>query len=320
MKQVIKTKFIWVFLLTVLFTLLVTKLINQIFTREVTLDSGFVHTTHVHLNVPAMLVLAVPIGFMSLLLIQLFMNKFSKQEPHEARNGFNWYSLYGIILGFITFAVLASTVSSRIYAHEFVGTTEEVLWTLFAAIFPFVAAISLTLFINWGMMRLTNTNSEIISEVKGNLHNERLKDKKTKEKVLKALQRGHASTVTGAVIYVRTTSIIFGSIKAIVGGFIFIVVKLAEFLSSGISSGRSGGGPVSTPNFMSSESDIRAKEKEAKRQAQYRARQDQKQADYSRKKFIDQFNYNAKYSDAEWQRYKRDQRKADEARKRANRM
>src|SRR5690625_6496904 len=112
----------------------------------------------------------------------------------------------------------------------------------------------------------------------------------------------------GAVIYVRTTSIICGSIKAIVGGFIFIVVKLAEFLSSGISSGRSGGVPVSTPNFMSRESDIRAKEKEAKRQAQYRTRQDQKQADYSRKKFIDQFNYNAKYSDAYWHGYQPAQR------------
>src|SRR5690625_496223 len=178
LKQVIKTKFIWVFLLTILFTLLATKLINQIFTSEVTLDSSFIHTTNVHLNIPAMFVLAIPIGFISLLLIQLFMNKFSKQKPSDSRNGFTWYSLYGIILGFITLIVLLSTVSSRIYAHEFIGTTEEVLWTLFAAIFPFVAAISLTLFINWGMMRLTNTNSEIISEVKGNLHNERLKDKK----------------------------------------------------------------------------------------------------------------------------------------------
>src|SRR5690625_721571 len=105
LKQVIKTKFIWVFLLTILFTLLATKLINQIFTSEVTLDSSFIHTTNVHLNIPAMFVLAIPIGFISLLRIQLFMNKFSKQKPSDSRNGFTWYSLYGIILGFITLIV-----------------------------------------------------------------------------------------------------------------------------------------------------------------------------------------------------------------------
>src|SRR5690625_2976794 len=93
LKQDIKTKFIWVFLLTFMVTLLATNLIKHIFTHEVTLDSSFIHTTIVHLNISAMFVLAIPVGFISLLLLQLFMNQVCKQKPSDFRNGLTWYSM-----------------------------------------------------------------------------------------------------------------------------------------------------------------------------------------------------------------------------------
>lgn len=318
-KEIIKGKFLWVLLLTILLTYLSTKLINRLFTREVTLDNGFIHTTHFHLNLPAILILMIPVGFISVFLLQLFFNKFSRQAgPSESHNAFTWYSMYGIVIGFLAFSGLTRLAFTKIMTQEIETTVQGLLWVGFVLILPAAVSITLTMLLNWGMIRLTKTNRRILAEIEQHQHEHRFKTPELKEKVIKALRLGRASTISGAIIYVRIVSFIIGTVKLTVAGFVALIAMLASAFSPGNHSG--GGSSYTGPGRSVSQGDINAQKAEEKRQAQYQARQDQKQANYSARRFADQFNYNARYSKNEWNRYVHDQRKANESRKRANRM
>jgi len=313
MKHILKGKLFTVILLTIALTFSLTKLINTLLMREVVHDNGFIYTVHFNLPVPAILGLVIPAGLLSVLLIQFFMNKISKQKaPMISDVKFRWITLYGLAIGAAAYFVLTKTVTMNLLFADFDGGVMKFIWTFFGVLLPFVVGIGLTLLINYWMIKKTNTNRTILLEFEQHKYDHRFKKEETKNKAFQALQRGRATTILGAIVYVKFVAFLFKVIKTI--GRIYVSV-IAMALSSG--DRRSGGHATFTQ--VNDSTDTAESEKE-KQLARYQARQDQKQANYSAQQFAKQFNYNAKHSQSEWNRYVHDQREANKARERADRM
>ena len=308
-------------ILTILLTLALTKLINQIFTREVVLENGFIHTTNFFLSGPAMLLLAIPVSFISVLLMKLFMNMGGKQAtPVEHRLEFTWYSIYGIVIGLLAFFTLSTGLNTFVASVAVDTLGGGFLWTSIALFVPAGVAIAFAIILNRVMIRITNTNSRLILEIEQGQHEHYFKDFDSKEHVIKALRKGHTSTITGAIWYVRGAKFLRRTVVAIMKAFGALAVLLWKLTPTINRAGSSGGSYQPVRSTSMSQSELDQKNKKEKSQAEFEARQKQKQANYSQKKFVDQFNYNAKYSRPEWNRYVHDQRKANEAQERADRM
>lgn len=319
-KEVVINKTLPLIILTIILTLALTKLINQTFTRQVVLENGFTHTTHFFLTGPAILLLAIPVSFISVLLIQLFLNISGKKAtPVEYRKEFTWYSMYSLIIGLLIFSTLStwmSTSFASVTVDSLVGGT---LWTVAVFLIPFVGAIAVAIILNRVMTRITNTNSRLILEIEQGEHEQYFKDYDTKDNVIKALRRGHTSTIPAAIWYVRSIQFLRITFAFVMKAFRVLAIIISELIPNPNSSSSSGGySPVR--NTGVDQGDSEWEKKQAKRQADYTARQDQKQADYSLKQLNKQLNYNAKYSKPEWNRYVHDQRKANESREKADRM
>lgn len=313
MKDILKGKLFTVILLTIALTFSLTKLINTLLTREVVHDNGFIYTTHFYLPVPAILGLVIPAGLLSVLLIQFFMNKFSKHKaPTTSDVKFRWNTLYGLAIGAVAYFGLTKTVTMNLLFAEFDGGIMKLIWTFFGVLLPFVVGIGLTLLINYWMIKKTGTNRAILLEFEQHKYSHRFKKEETKKKVFQALRRGRATTILGAIVYVKVVALLFKVIKAI--GLIY-ALTIAKALSS--EPRRSGGYATFTQGSNSTDAVEHEKEKQL---ARYKARQDQKQANYSARQFEKQFNYNSRYAGPELNRYIHDQRKANESRKKANRM
>lgn len=322
MKEIVRSKFQLVILLTVLLTLLATKLINKLFTRSVTLESGFIHTSHFSLSVPMILLLSLPVSFISVIFIQLFMNTFkqSQGQSRKERLEFTWYSLYGTFLGFLIFVGLVKLLSNWYSPTDITLFSEGLLWVGLIFLAPLVGVVLFVIVLNRIMIRVTRTNHTIITEIKHKQHEDYFQSAEVKNRVIQVLRRGRASTITGAIKYIKATALFRRALTFSLGFFFRIFKTLWRLLSTFGGSSQGGGSSYQPIHSSSSDGDSAWEREQAKKEAMYQARQKQKQADYTARHFANQFNYNAKYSQGEWNRYKQDQRKANEARKRANRM
>src|SRR5690625_7385170 len=196
MNHILTGKLITVILLMIALIFSLTKLINILLMREVVHYNGFIYTVHFNLPVPAILGLVIPAGLLSVLLIQFFMNKISKQKaPMISDVKFRWITLYGLAIGAAAYFVLTKTVTMNLLFADFDGGVMKFIWTFFGVLLPFVVGIGLTLLINYWMIKKTNTNRNILFECERHKYDHRFKKEETMNKALQALHHGLAQSL-----------------------------------------------------------------------------------------------------------------------------
>lgn len=309
MKEILKDKTRSVMLLAIILTIIINKLVNQIMTREVVSENGIIYTYHFSLGIHGV-VFVIPAGFISILIVKFFMNTIkSRTTSFEDEKEFKWYSIYGTICGFIILYFLINNP----YASQMQVTDvwEGFKWVAVAMIIPIVISVLSAKLINKVMIRITNTNGRLIKEIKAGRRDGDFPSLGEKDRVLKLLEKGVVSTVKGGLLRLKIRDFFL-----IVGGG-FIVALLFLFKAVPKIGGRTG---ATGTGWDYGQNKLHQERKRLKSEANYKADQKRKQADYTKRQFIKQANYNPKYAQSEWNRAVRDEREYQKAKRDADRL
>lgn len=267
---------------------------NSLFTRNVEFSFGIYG-----------FILAIPVGIVILLLTYFLLNLSKGKLNFGEERGqilFRWSSIYGTVIGFIIWRVLSQIFMTM-------GVTVHVAFGFLSLFLAPLIAILVGQTLNRVMVRVTGTNIDLVHEVQSGIHDARIKDKNI-ERMIKILSKGDATSIRGAKFRLVLNNI-FNWTIGLFGKTIWFFVE--AILESGGSSSSRGGGY----GGGSSVSNTRNKHKS---DAHAEADKLRNQANYTRKHYVNQLNYNPKYSKNEYNRALRDEKAANEARDRANRM
>ncbi|GAB3790497.1 hypothetical protein [Virgibacillus kimchii] len=310
MKETLLGKTRTVIILTAILTFIMNKVINRIMTKEVAVEGGLYssYTYEFSLGIYG-LVFAIPAGFLSILIVMIFMNliKGKPSGTFHHQKEFKWYSIYGTITGFV---LLFLIINFNPYTSEMQVTNvwEGFLWVGLEMLIPIAIAVTAAKLINIVMVRITNTNGMLIEEIKTTgKHAGMFSSEEEKNRVLKQLKKGNASTIKGALRRLKINDFFL----MVGGGFIALFVILSKAIPK-VENKYTGWNQEMDKAHQA--------KKQIKSEANRAVEQKRKKANYSGRKFVDQFNYNAKYSKSEENRYKQDLREYEEARKRAERL
>lgn len=310
--EAFKDKSMSIIVMTIIGTFGLNYLINVMMTRYLSAraqaqNDTTLFTRHVEFSFGTFgIILAIPV-FIVILLLTYFLLNLSKGKLNvgEQRQQivFRWSTIYGIVIGVIVWQVLAQVfLSMSAVVHPIFG------W--FSALLAPVIAIIVGALLNRIMVRYTGGNIDLVHEIESGIHDSRIKDKNI-DKMINILSKGDATSIRGAKFRLVFNNI-FGWFFGFFGKIIWFFVE--AFLESGgsrnsRSSGGYGGGL--------SVSDTR---KKMKSEAHAKADKMRSQANYTKKHYVKQANYNPKHAQSEYNRALRDEKAANEARDRANRM
>ncbi|WP_416876542.1 hypothetical protein, partial [Kitasatospora sp. SC0581] len=102
---------------------------------------------------------------------------------------------------------------------EVTNLWEGFQWFGLVAIIPAIFAFFVAMLTNKYMIRLTRTNKRLVNEIESGLYDTKLRNEKTKIRVLKRLKKGNVSTIQGALWRIR-----------IIDFFIFIGMTLLTII------------------------------------------------------------------------------------------
>ncbi|SEO45073.1 hypothetical protein SAMN04488134_107176 [Amphibacillus marinus] len=296
-----------VIILTVLLTMAIIRIVNQLLTHEVVQENGMVTTFHFSLGIYG-LVFAIPAGLISILIVKFFVNiKKDKTNAIQGDRTFKWYSIYGTICGFIILMPLIDLL--RTYTAEMLVTNVWEGFQMLGILFmPIIIAIVFARLINYVLIQITNTNGYLIEQIKAGHYHSDLPNDEVKSKVIKLLETGRVSTIKGGLVLLRVRN----AILTVGGGILFALFFLFRMAAPKME----GTNPAIGGDY--SQSNIHNARRRLKDQAYYNAEQKRKQADHSRRRYISQANYNAKYSKREWDQAVRDERAYKKAKRDAD--
>lgn len=314
MKNVLTGKTRPVIILTIILTIVINKLFNQIMSREVAVENGLYSSYNIEFSLGIYgVVFAIPAVFISILIMKFFMNKIKRNSDYSFEEAvkFKWYSIYGTVSGFIILYLLINSVGTYADQIQVSNLWEAIKWFLVALIIPVVIAVLSAKLINKVMLRITNTNRNLIADIQSGRYDSGFANKEDKSDVLKLLTKGRVSTIKGGLWFLKIRSYIIIAVAGIVFGLWFLINKITPTI--GQSAARSAG-------WGYAESELHQAKKRLKSEAHYKAEQKRKQADHSRRRYIKQANYNAKYSQSEWNQAVRDEREYQEAKRNADQL
>lgn len=128
------------------------------------------------------------------------------------------------------------------------------------------------------MIRLTRTNKRLVNEIESGLYDTKLRNEKTKIRVLKRLKKGNVSTIQGALWRIR-----------IIDFFIFIGMTLLTIIMFIVE--------LFSPNSAGSSSsvggDIRMNRLQQKQKTELELKRQKEKTAYAAKKYVKQMNYNS---------------------------
>ncbi|MEK5645603.1 MULTISPECIES: hypothetical protein [Paenibacillus] len=310
MKETVKEKPLSVIILTIILTIAINKLVNRILTQEVILEEGLYSSRTIHFSLGSYgVIFAIPAGFISILVVKFFMNKIKRQSNSFANEKtFKWYSIYGTICGYIILFLLLNLTNT--YASQMMVTHvwDSFLYLAVLFVIPIVFAVISAKLINKVMIHMTNTNRRLIEEIETGRYDGEFQSNRNKTRVLKLLKKGEVSTIKGGLLRLKILDLLL-----MVGGtIIFIPLLLINKFTPKLEKRNYATG------WNNGLSELHQERKRLKSQAYDTAEQKRKQANFSKRMFIKQANYNARYSKTEWNRAVRDEREYKEAKRDAD--
>lgn len=330
LKDVIVGKTLYWLLLSSLSTVGILAIAKRLVREERAMPSGMTHVVELNVTLP-IIAIAFVIGSLFSAWIVRFLLNLRSSGPSQEEKTFRWYSIYSVGIAYGLLYVFLP-MSDWIMAQEEQLSDSSVFIALFLTISAFIVPLALmlgtTLLIHTVLMRWTKTNEALLSEIERGAYNHRFNDETMQEDVIVALRRGHASTVSSAIVYVRVRRFLVATFRLIRDVLLIFFAFLFNVFNSIVSGGSSRGGGDSSSSYGDDDFALRQAEEEAerwqsdqaKKDAYYKATQLEKQAHHSRTQLEKQLHYNARYAHSERARYERDARAAKEARERADRM
>ncbi|MGG3690881.1 hypothetical protein [Caldifermentibacillus hisashii] len=281
LKETFLSKTRLVLILTIILTVVFNKLVNQLLTRHVPVENGLYsyYTYEYSLGIYGV-VFAIPAIFLSILIVRFFLNLTNKNQSKTSlsRNDFIWYSLYGKVIGLIIFVLLSKVANFFTSKMEVTNLWEGFQWFGLVAIIPAIFAFFVAMLTNKYMIRLTRTNKRLVNEIESGLYDTKLRNEKTKIRVLKRLKKGNVSTIQGALWRIRIIDF-FIFIGMTLLTIIMFIVELFSPNSAGSSSSVGGG--------------IRMNRLQQKQKTELELKRQKEKTAYAAKEYVKQMNYNS---------------------------
>ncbi|PKQ89433.1 hypothetical protein CXK86_20525 [Paenibacillus sp. BGI2013] len=310
MKETLKGKTFSIIILTIILTIAINKLVNRIMTQEVIFEGGLYssYTNHFSLGIYGV-IFAIPAGFISILVVKLFTNKIKRQSnPFDYEKKFKWHSMYGTVCGFIILFLLLNLTNT--YASQMLVSDvwDGFIHLAISFIIPIVFAVISAKLINKVMVRITNTNGRLIEEIEAGKYDREILSQRDKARMLKLLKKGSVSSLKGGMMRLKVIDFLL-----LVGGtIVFVLLLVLDKVVSLFSNPNHGTG------WSNGESNLHEERERLKSKAYDNAEEKREQADFSKKMFVKQANYNVRYSQSEWNRAVRDEREYQRAKRDAD--
>lgn len=312
MKETLKVKTLPVIILTVILTIACNMFINRMFTQEVKFEEGLYSSRTVHFSLGISgLVFVIPSVLVSILIVRFLMNRVKRPTvSFKSESVFKWHTLYGMTCGGILLFFLIKQVPAYADRISVSNVGEALIHMTVLFLIPIVIAVLCTKLINKIMIRITNTNVRLIREIETGKHNGAFSDLKKKAKVLKLLKKGSVTTLKGGIWRVNISNFLFLTGRTAV----FVPLSLLDYSKSQTNQVPQRSTPANSENLEKKHQE----KKNLQSEAYYESEQKRKQADFSKKQFIKQANYNIKYSSTELNRARRDQQEYEKAKRKAD--
>ncbi|WP_068676034.1 hypothetical protein [Oceanobacillus sp. Castelsardo] len=322
-KEIVKGKTIPFLVLTLLLTKILNDVVNNGLTYMMNIDNSSIYTYNYSIGLLGIL-LAIPSALLSILVIKGFLRLkgFISRSPSNGaeamkanrmlgqEKSFKWYSVYGIVLGYFFLQYIGMrliTYISQKYMDDYV------VLPLISTIVVLAITFFLVILINKFMIKITNTNKEVLHDIEQGMYDSKFKSAKDKDEIIEILGKGKAGSVKGALLYLLLKRSLIKTVKAVVlAVWGAIMALVAIFSPSG--GGSSSGGRAAFGGSSSSNDKQKAKD-----EAHWKAKQKQKEAAYAWKHAGKQaiYNPNTHYTDEKLNRAMRMQHEANEAKRNA---
>lgn len=212
---------------------------------------------------------------------------------HKRETKFKWRWVYSLVIGYIIMIIFFKA-NTLIFLNEQVGSLKFIMRTLLGFIVCLASPIILSNIINYIMIKVTQTNKELIEEIRLGKHNEQIPQVYMNDRdlsgIIKILKKAEALRINSAVSVYSAKEEISNMCKAsaIVGlvlGVIIVVFTMGatSSLESEIVDNIKGfnGNPDVNKNKNNNKNDAFFKANEASKKAYYDQYQANKAAQYN---------------------------------------
>lgn len=284
-KEIVKGKTISFLVLTLLLTKILNVVLNNGLTYMMNIDNTTIYTYNYSVGTLGIL-LAIPAALLSIWIIKGFLRlkDFISRSPSNGaeavkakrmlgqEKNFKWYSVYGIVLGYLFLQYIGMNLITYI-SQKYMD--DNAIFTLISTIVVLTIAILLVILINKFMIRITNTNKEVLHDIDQGMYDSKIKNTEDKNEIIEILGKGKAGSVRGALLYLLLKRSLIKTVKAVVLVVWGTIMALVAIFSP-------SGGRASTEGRATFGGSSNSNDKQkAKDEAHWDAKQKQKKAAYA---------------------------------------